>query len=143
MKLFYFLPLLSPLASAGNVCLSRGTALSAIGGNPQSFQFFAAGSPCEVGQKSLEINPKTEELCDILPKGVRICDKSGNLVKAEGEGAVDNAGGCGINLEIDGKRYKGRRLNGGTDRPCDGSCTSGVGGLFFSRVIFENVPMCD
>ena len=143
MKVLYFAPLLlASLASAGNVCLSSSLKPST---QDENFQIFAAGSPCN-GDRSKQIT-LDKDFCDTLPAGFKICGQNANLVKSDG-GAVDGTD-CGVELEINGKNYPGRRIHmigeqPPAGNPCYGDCgpTSTVT-IFHGKVIFEGVPMCD
>jgi len=140
MQSYLALLFLAALARAGDVCLSQGGAFGPVGGTAEGWTLLDPTQACDEFQE-LTGDDSQGDLCDALPYGFTICGQAANLVSVEGAGEVENGGGCGVRLEIDGTKYPGRRLDEvPNDDPCYSTCNNVQ--VRFGRVIFEGVPMC-
>ena len=77
--------------------------------------------------------------------GINIChNQNANLVRDNTGTRVDEFGGCGVKLEVNGQTYPGRKLEPDA-RDCYGSCWDFkvLHRVLVGFLIFEGVPMCD
>ncbi|KAK2808194.1 hypothetical protein FQN50_004935 [Emmonsiellopsis sp. PD_5] len=155
MKILYLICLLLPIyVSGADICLSGFQNAKAKFSQPQYWRFFPRGD--WDGSKDVNVTefqpPGGKMLCDELPTEVNYCRKGYKIkiIKPKEAGEVQDAGGCGMMLEIDGKTYGGRRL-GNERNVCDGDEISKAplnqgsytSGHYYGRVIFENLPIHD
>ncbi|KAK2776552.1 hypothetical protein FQN52_003449 [Onygenales sp. PD_12] len=144
MKIIFFVSLLLPLSVMGkmDVCVStierfydhtRHWVIHEKGHAETTIDEKTTNLPMEDGKK----------FCDLLPKDVDFCDgHKMKLVKTESAG-IKEIGGCGMNLEADGKTYVGRP--GGSNEDCskflgDPASPSSAAKHVQGYVIFDNIP---
>ncbi|KAK2776551.1 hypothetical protein FQN52_003448 [Onygenales sp. PD_12] len=145
------------ICQGADICLSGYQTAQAKFAQPTYWRLFPRGDWDGSQEVNVtEFRPKDGKmLCDDLPPEVKYCRKGYKIkiLKPEDAGKIEDAGGCGMKLEVDGKVYGGRRLPGGLERNvCDGEEIRKVpggnlgyerSGYYYGRVIFENLPIHD
>ena len=140
------------LAAAGNVCLSsyKNSFINEYTmTGAKVFSKTSNSSTAVCGGQFLDLGESPISFCDSLPLEIDICGSTkAAIIEVPHAGPVDDFGGCGIQLDINGTVYGGRRLYGGDEnhRECNGLCDI-FGPLAYQevsgQVIFEGVPICD